>query len=29
MVIEDATYKFTLSEDYDNLLQGINEGVIY
>lgn len=29
MVIEDATYKFTLSEDYDNLLKGINEGVIY
>lgn len=29
MVIEDATYKFTLSEDYDNLLDGINKGVIY
>lgn len=29
MVIDDATYKFTLSEDYDNLLKGINEGVIY
>ncbi len=29
MVIEDVTYKFTLSEDYDNLLKGINEGVIY
>jgi hypothetical protein len=29
MVIEDATYKFTFSEDYDNLLKGINEGVIY
>lgn len=29
IVIEDATYKFTLSEDYDNLLKGINEGVIY
>ena len=29
MVIEDATYRFTLSEDYDNLLKGINEVVIY
>lgn len=29
MVIEDATYKFTLAEDYDNLLDGINKGVIY
>ena len=29
MVIEDATYKFTLAEDYENLLDGIDKGVIY
>lgn len=29
MVIEDATYKFTLTEDYEDLLQNIEEGVIY
>ena len=29
MVITDVTYKFTLTEDYSNLLQGIKEGVIW
>ena len=29
MVIEDATYKFNLTEDYENLLVNIQEGVIY
>lgn len=29
LVIEDATYKFTLAEDYENLLNGINKGVIF
>lgn len=29
MVIQDATYQFTLTEDYSDLLQGIREGVIY
>lgn len=29
MVIEDTTYKFTLTEDYSNLLQNIQEGVMW
>ena len=29
MVITDATYKFTLTEDYSDLLQGIREGVMW
>ena len=29
MVIEDTTYKFTFTEEYEDLLQHINEGVIY
>lgn len=29
MVIEDTTYRFTLTEDYSNLLENIKEGVIY
>ena len=29
MVIEDTTYKFTLAEDYEDLLQNIHEGVVW
>lgn len=29
LVIEDTTYEFTLTEEYENLLQNIKEGVIY
>lgn len=29
MVIEDTTYQFTLTEDYENLLQNILEGVMW